>query len=970
MSAQLNYREIEEKWRRRWEEARVFEADPKPGKAKFFITTAFPYPNSPQHIGHGRTYTISDAYARFLRMRGFNVLFPMAFHYTGTPILAMAKRLAAGDEELIDTFTRIYKVPGELLSEFKDPLRIARYFHEEIKAGMKEMGYSIDWRREFTTIDPEFSRFIEWQFHKLRERGFITRGSHPVGWCPSCGNPVGQHDTKGDVEPEIGQFTLIKFKLGDLVLPAATLRPETVFGVTNLWLKPGARYVKARVDEELWLVSARCAEKLVFLNREVKVEGEVDSSELIGKAAVNPATGSEVPILPGEFVDLDNATGVVMSVPAHAPYDLAALRQLKEDPSRYGVDPSLVEPLNPIPIIETPGYGEVPAATVVDKLGVKDQSDPRLEEATRELYRVEFHSGTMKPNTGVYAGLPVSEARERVKDDLAREGKADFMYELLNRPVYCRCGAECVVKIFEDQWFINYGDPVWKKLAHECLDSMNIVPEELRQEFNYVLDWLKEKACARRSGLGTKLPWDPDWIIESLSDSTIYMAYYTIAGVIKERGVKAEQLTDEVFDYVLLGRGVAEDVARRAGLSVEVLEEMRRQFTYFYPLDSRHSGRDLVWNHLAFMIFNHVAVFPRELWPRQIVVNGSVLMEGKKMSKSMGNIIPLREGIREFGADPLRLALLISAELLADADFSPSLARSMDERLRRLYSFASWVVSLGQPSERPRLSLVDRWLLSRVQRHVKAATEAMERVRVREACHIALFELDKDVQWYLKRVEGELQDPARREAIAYVLRRALNVQVRLLAPMAPYVCEELWEMLGGGGFVANAEWPRYSEEEVDVEAELAEELVKSTIEDVENIVKVLKVKPSAAHLYVASRWKHELLSMVAGAYSRSPDPRMVMREVMSKEEVKRRGGEAAPLVKKLLDAVTGWPAEERAKRAEVALNEFKVLSEAKGFLERELGLKVYVYEEDDQGKYDPKGRAKQALPYRPAIYLE
>ena len=108
-------------------------------------------------------------------------------------------------------------------------------------------------------------------------------------------------------------------------------------------------------------------------------------------------------------------------------------------------------------------------------------------------------------------------------------GSADIMFEMVKKPVRCRCGTECVVKLLNDQWFINYGDKRWKDIAHECVNKMDITPEEIRQEFNYVIDWLKERACARKSGLGTKLPWDQDWIIESLSDSVIYMAYYIIA---------------------------------------------------------------------------------------------------------------------------------------------------------------------------------------------------------------------------------------------------------------------------------------------------------------------------------------------------------------------------------------------------------------------------------------------------------
>ena len=253
---------IEEKWQGKWEKAKIFEADPDPKKPKYFITVAYPYPNSPQHIGHGRTYTLADVHARYMRMRVYNVLLPMAFHYTGTPVLAMAKRLADNDKNLIHDFIKVYKIPEEKLKELTDPMAMAWHFHQEIKTGMKEIGYSIDWRREFTTIDPHYNRFIEWQFQKLRQAGYISRGSHPVGWCPKDGNPVGQHDTVGDVEPEIAEFTLIKFKQNNLAFPTATLRPETIFGVTNIWLNPNTKYVKATVDDEQWIVSKECVKSL------------------------------------------------------------------------------------------------------------------------------------------------------------------------------------------------------------------------------------------------------------------------------------------------------------------------------------------------------------------------------------------------------------------------------------------------------------------------------------------------------------------------------------------------------------------------------------------------------------------------------------------------------------------------------------------------------------------------------------
>ena len=254
---------------KKWYDAKDFETDPNE-KPKKFITVAYPYPNSPQHIGHGRTYTLADVHSRYFRMKGYNVLFPMGFHYTGTPILGMSKRVQANDKELIEAFKNLYKVPEEKIKEFVDPVKIADYFHEEIKAGMIEMGYSIDWRREFTTIIPAYQKFIEWQFRNLKEKNLIVQGNHPVGWCPNDQNPVSQHDTLGDVEPDFTEYIVIKFNIGDEIIPVATLRPETLFGVTNLWINPKIVYKKVKVDKETWVISAECAYKLEFLNKKIE----------------------------------------------------------------------------------------------------------------------------------------------------------------------------------------------------------------------------------------------------------------------------------------------------------------------------------------------------------------------------------------------------------------------------------------------------------------------------------------------------------------------------------------------------------------------------------------------------------------------------------------------------------------------------------------------------------------------------
>jgi len=970
----VDWKGIEEKWQKRWTEAGVFEADPDPERPKYYLTVAYPYPNSPQHIGHGRTYTLTDVHARYRRMQGYNVLLPMAWHLTGTPVIAMVNRLKEGDADLIDTFLNLYKVPKERLHELETPIGMALYFSEEIKQGMQRMGFSIDWRREFTTVDPYYSRFIEWQFEKLRQRGYITQGSHPVGWCPRCGNPVGQHDTVGDVEPEIEEFTVIKFRRGEEVFPAATLRPETVFGVTNMWLHPGVEYVKARVDDETWVVSDYAVEKLRFLGHEVEVEERFPGSDLIGERLINPATGGEIPILPAEFVDPKNATGVVMSVPAHAPYDYVALEEFKGLSNRalqeLGLRPGDVKVLVPVSIIELPGYGESPAADIVEKLGIKAQDDPRLEKATKEIYSQEFHNGRMRGNTGQYAGLSVDRAKEAVESDLIADGRATTLFELME-PVQCRCGSEVVVKIFENQWFIDYGDENWKRLAHENLDEMTIIPRELRPEFEYVIDWLKRKACARKAGLGTTLPWASDWIIEALSDSTIYMAYYTVIKGLNRLKPDPESLDVQFWDYVFLGEGSVEEVADAVAIPIEELEALRAEFTYFYPLDCRHSGRDLIPNHLTFMIFNHDAIFSRSLWPRGIVVNGSVLMEGQKMSKSLENIIPLATAIDRFSVDPLRLALMITAEPLKDADFSPELARSMQENLEKFYATAMEIAAAPTGNEVD-LMEIDLWMMSRLQGYIREATEAMAEMRVRKAIHAALYNLNQDLDWYLRRVSAQRQHEPRKHDIQYVLRTVLEAQVKMLAPFTPHLCEEIWEALGREGFVSFATWPRTDESLIRPDMEELEAIIRASLEDVQNITRVTKIKPTCIHFYTATGWKWKVYQKALELAAKGTlDVGTLIRESFRDEELKVRVKEVPAFARGIVEDVKKTPAETARRRLEMGVvNESKLLQDAADFLRAEFGCDVTVSEESDPWIRDPEKRAHRTKPYRPAIYVE
>lgn len=235
-------------------------------------------------------------------------------------------------------------------------------------------------------------------------------------------------------------------------------------------------------------------------------------------------------------------TGVVTSVPSDSPDDFATLTDLKKKPEYYGVDPVWVA-LDPVPVLSTPTYGDMTAAALVKQLKIQSQKDKtQLAEAKEIAYKEGFYAGTMV--VGHFKGQSVQDAKPKVRDAMIKEGVA-FAYAEPEGLIISRSGDECVVALM-DQWYLDYGEPVWRAQAeksvtlhvaqgHHSLTAYRLVAQmetygdETRNGFEAVLRWLNQWACARTYGLGTRIPWDPTFMVESLSDSTIYMAYYTVA---------------------------------------------------------------------------------------------------------------------------------------------------------------------------------------------------------------------------------------------------------------------------------------------------------------------------------------------------------------------------------------------------------------------------------------------------------
>jgi len=947
---------IEKKWQKKWADAKLFESNPDE-REKLFITVAFPYPSGAMHIGHGRTYTVPDVYARFKRMEGYNVLFPMAWHVTGAPVIGIADRIKRKDPWTLDLYERVHGVPKETLPQLEDPEFIVKYFSTEYHEVMEDMGYSIDWRREFRTIDPTYKKFIEWQITTLYEKGLVQKGEHPVKYCPNCDNPVGDHDLLEGEGVGVNELTLLKFKIDDKVLVTATLRPETIVGATNIWLNPDVEYVLVNAEGEKWVITKEAHYNLSNQIKDLDIIEEIDPNDLIGKMATNPFTGDELPIFPASFVSASYGSGVVFSEPADAPADYIALQDLKNNDeliAKYHLE-GIVENVEPIPVCALKGYGEIPAADIIERLGITDQNDEKLHEATNELYKAQHSKGKIIDSIPGFGGMKVRFAREELKEKLIADNMATIMYDFAERPVVCRCGNNCVVKIMDDQWFMKYGNEEWTEKTLKVLEGETIIPKELKSNFEYYINWLDDWACSRKVGLGTRMPWDNQWLIEPLTDSTIYMSYYSIAKYLRD--MNPEDLNRAFFDKVLLNKDSG-DIT----VPADKVKEIQDEFNYWYPLDWRLSAKDLVGNHLSFLMFTHSAIYPEDKWPKGTVVFGMGLLEGNKMSSSKGNVILLKDAIRDYTADVVRLFLMASAEPWQDFDWREKEVLGTKRRLEWFREFAAKVeeikgskLDLSNIEEVELTRTIDLWMISQLNEHIKKSTEALEVFQTRQALQDSLFLLKKDVDHYLYRVKHLLdaQDPA----IIYVLSTVLEAWIRLLAPFTPHTSEELWSTYGGEGFVSEAAWPVADETKVSPEIEKSEALVENTIKDIAHIKQMVGDEIEKVHIYLAPDWKWDLYK-IADEVGK-PDIGQIMGRAIA-ANIYDDKKEIAMVAKKIGKEIT-------KTRYIGKIDEEAILTDALDYIKEECGNEVIIHTDDS---YDPQNKARNAMPYKPAIFME
>jgi leucyl-tRNA synthetase len=790
---EIDFQKIEKKWQKRWEEKKIFEANRDEKKKKFFMIFAYPGISGYLHVGHMRGFSYTDIITRYKRMQGFNVLFPVGTHASGNQAIAFAKKVQTNNKDWINHLLS-NGCPKEKIKTLITPEKIVEYFNNVYQnESWKKFGFLSDWRRFTCTIHPDYNKFIQWQFRKLKEADLLVQKPYFATACPVHG-PLAVDPSETDISKggnaEKQEFTLLKFKYKDKYLVAATLRPETIFGQTNLWINPNVDLVEISVEKESWIVSREAYEKLKYQKYKITLIGDFKDN-LLGKYVTAPGIEKEIIVLPSRFVDANIGTGIVTCVPSDAPYDYIALKELQENEKeikKYKLDSKVVKAIKVISIISTKKYGENAGVKVVEENNIRTQDDKRLEELTQEVYKEGFHTGVLLNSCGKYSGMRVIEAKEKMKEELLKLGKADVMFDL-SEEVICRCGEKVIIKKIDDQWFIKYSDKKLTELSKAHSKTMNIKPEQYKNNIESVLDWFQDRACARLgSWLGTKLPFDEKWVVEPISDSTVYPIYYIVSLYFNQGKIKLDEMNEDFFDYVFLGKGKPKK---------EVWKEIRADVLYWYPLDINLGGKEHQTVHFPVFLMNHIGIFPKEMWPQGIFLNYWVLGKGNKISKSKGGAQPIPDAIKEFGVDAMRLYYSHIAGPEVDVIWDEGIVSSYKKNLERIYNlFESALILKGKKKEE-----LDRKLILSLNKELKTINESLENFDLRFAANSAFFLLFASMREYIKD-GGENKE---------IIKNYLEKWVKVMSPFCPHIAEELWEKLGHKDFLSLADWPKADE---------------------------------------------------------------------------------------------------------------------------------------------------------------
>ncbi|MEF8780723.1 MAG: leucine--tRNA ligase [Haloferacaceae archaeon] len=898
---------VERRWQETWDEADAYRL-PDDASDPTYVLGMYPYPSGKLHMGHVRNYTITDAYARFRRMRGDDVLHPMGWDAFGLPAENAAKERDTNPRDW--TFDCI----------------------ETMREQMNAMGFGYDWDREITTCTPEYYRWNQWLFRRFHEEGLVERRDADVNWCPSCETVLADEQVEGDEElcwrcdtpveqRELAQWflriteyadELIDYidelegwpdsvremqrnwigRQGGTRLPfeisgsgdgdgddggdgdggggreygtveAFTTRADTVFGATFFALAPDHP-----ISEELAEADGDVHE---FLHHEADPDGDEPNGVRTDLTATNPVTGEELPVYVADFVLSDVGTGALMGVPGHDDRDHVFA-------SKMGL------PIEPVIALEPDDWdGE----TVPDAPDVSDAA---------------FTEDGVLVNSGEYTGLDSETAREEITADTP--------------------GAEATTQYRLRDWGISrqryWGTPIPVVHCEECgpvLVPEEELPVELPEFVNTTgnpldaADEWKETTCPECGGEAVR---ETD-TMDTFVDSSWYFLRYV-----------SPDLEAAPFD--------------------------RERANDWMPVDQYVGGIEHAVMHLLYSRFftkvlaDHEGLEHREPFTN-LLAQGMVQLEGSKMSKSKGNVVSPQRIVEEYGADTARLFMMQAAQPERDFDWSEEGVRSTYRFLARLKEDVESFVAERPAGER---DVVAAYVEGEIDATVANATDDYGTLTFNTALREAQ-ELVRTLRSYREYAEERGAEPH-----APTLERGLLASITLLAPVAPHLTEELYDELGGERLLVDADWP---EPGGDVEkADERRQLVENTREDVRQIVDVAGIEePERIDVAVTPDWKFRALEIAVES-----DADDLIPELMSDPEIRERGDDAANYGKEL-----------DAEREALALSlpperEYEALQEAAWLLEREFDAPVRVLRADEADD----DLARKAEPGRPAIYIE
>jgi len=792
--------EIDRKWQARWEETGLYQADADPARPKYYALTMYPYPSGDIHVGHWYPMTPTDAHARFMRMKGYHVLYPMGFDAFGLP--AENAAIKRNIHPRTWTYANIRRMEQQL----------------------RTMGAAFDWRREIITCDPEYYRWNQWFFLKFFEKGLAYRAFAPVDWCPECSTTLAREQVIGQdrvcercgtavVKKELNQWffritryaeELLDFSKLDWpekILTAQrnwigrsegaefafslkgseetfrvfTTRPDTLFGVTFCVLAPEHPLVQKittkerRADVEAYVYQASRQSETDRLSTEKERTGV-----FTGAYAVHPFTGEDIPVYIADYVLMTYGTGAIMAVPAHDERDF-------DFATKYGIEIR--------PVIQ-PAEGEAPAAGAYTGTGVMI-------------------------NSGEFTGLPSDEGKRAVATELERRGlgAAAVNYRLRDwlvsrqrmwgTPIpmlHCEgCG---IVPVPEEQLPVTLPEAVEFRPTGES-------PLKLDPRF-------RNTTCPKCGGPAER---ETD-TMDTFVDSSWYQ-YRFLAPHDAERPFDPEE--GQYWLPVDLYSGGAEHAVMHL-LYTRFFHKVMRDMGLFDSLREAHPER--VWDEPFPRLFSQgvITSFVYRNAEGRIIPYTDVEYDGEtpvqkesretlvptveKMSKSKGNVVAPDEYVNRYGADVVRLFFMFIGPWEQGGPWNPRAVEGVARFLGRVWSLVtesaqgSGVSSQGSEGSWTRDQRPETRDLQRsVHQALRKVTGDLERFSYNTMV-AALMELSNTLQKL--RSTPVVNTPEWRDA--------LEKLVLMLAPSAPHLAEELWERLGNAYSVHSQPWPAWSEE--------------------------------------------------------------------------------------------------------------------------------------------------------------